>query len=217
VTEVFASVDLGGAKIAAAIAASDGGILIEDRVATHSHAGPAAVLSQIADLLRDMAVRAGATPAAVGTGVPGLVDIAAWVTRFLPNLPTQWRGMPAASELSRVLGYPVFLLNDARMATLGEYTFGRGRSSETMVFLTIWTGIGGGIVTDGKLRLRPLGAAGELGHQTLQRDGPLCGCGNRGCLEALASGPRWSARASASCKADSRRRCSKSFPEMPPP
>src|ERR1017187_7186206 len=75
------------------------------------------------------------------------------------------------------------------MATLGEFTFGRGRSVDTMIFLTIGTGIGGGVIVDRKLRLGPLGAAGELGHQTIQRDGPLCGCGNRGCLEALASGP----------------------------
>jgi glucokinase len=87
------------------------------------------------------------------------------------------------------LGCPVFLRNDARMATLGEFTFGRGRSVDTMIFFTIGTGIGGGIVAGGKLLLGALGAAGELGHQTIQREGPLCGCGNRGCLEALASGP----------------------------
>ncbi len=91
--------------------------------------------------------------------------------------------------LSTKLGCPIFLLNDARMATLGEFTFGRGSSVDTMIFLTIGTGIGGGIIVDRKLRLGALGAAGELGHQTIQQDGPRCGCGNRGCLEALASGP----------------------------
>jgi glucokinase len=75
------------------------------------------------------------------------------------------------------------------MATLGEFTYGRGMTVNTMVFLTVGTGIGGGVVIDRKLRLGPLGAAGELGHQTIQSDGLRCGCGNRGCLETLASGP----------------------------
>ena len=187
--ELFASVDLGGTKIAAAIAGSDGEILAEGRVPTNSHEGPAAVLLRIAGLVGDLAARLGAQPVAVGMGVPGLVDVRTGVTQFLPNLPSQWRGVPVGQTLSTTLGCPVFLLNDARMATLGEFTFGRGRSADTMIFFTIGTGIGGGIIVDGKLRLGPLGAAGELGHQTIQRDGPLCGCGNRGCLEALASGP----------------------------
>jgi glucokinase len=122
-------------------------------------------------------------------GVPGLVDVHTGVTRFLPNLPTQWRNVAVGETLSMTLGCPVFLRNDARMATLGEFTYGRGRSADTMIFYTLGTGIGGGIVVGGKLRLGALGAAGELGHQTVLRDGPLCGCGNRGCLETLASGP----------------------------
>ena len=187
--ELFASVDLGGTKIAAAIAGADGKILAEGRIATNSHEGPSGVLPRIAALVADLSSRLGAQPVCVGMGVPGLVEIATGITRFLPNLPTQWRGVPVGQTLSAALGCPVFLLNDARMATLGEFTFGRGKAADTMIFLTIGTGIGGGIVVDGKLRLGPLGAAGELGHQTIQRDGPLCGCGNRGCLEALASGP----------------------------
>jgi glucokinase len=189
VKPVFASVDLGGTKVAATIARSDGEILTEDRAPTHSHEGPAAVLTRIAEMVGGLAERLGSQPAALGMGVPGLVDVGSGITQFLPNLPSQWRGVPVGETLSRALNCPVFLLNDARMATLGEFTFGRGRSAQTMVFLTIGTGIGGGIVVDGELRLGPLGAAGELGHQTIQRDGPLCGCGNRGCLEALASGP----------------------------
>ena len=94
-------------------------------------------------------------------------------------------------------GCSVRLLNDVRMATLGDSTFGHGAqmSSGTMAFFSIGTGIGGGVVIDGKLRLGPLGAAGELGHQTLDPHGPPCGCGNRGCLEALASGPAITAAA----------------------
>jgi glucokinase len=189
VKELFASADLGGTKIAAAIAGADGEILAEGRIATNSYEGSAGVLPRIAGLVADLSARLGAQPAALGVGVPGLVDVRTGVTQFLPNLPSQWRGVPVGETLSNSLGCPVFLLNDARMATLGEFTFGRGKAAETMIFLTIGTGIGGGVVIDGKLRLGPLGAAGEFGHQTIQRDGPLCGCGNRGCLEALASGP----------------------------
>lgn len=187
--EVFASVDLGGTKIAAAIAGSDGRILTKGRTATNSHQRPAAVLARMAGLVGELSARAGVKPAAVGVGVPGLVDVHTGVTQFLPNLPTKWRGVPVGDELSSALDCPIFVLNDARMATLGEFTFGRGATARTMVFLSVGTGIGGGIVIDGKLHLGPLGAAGELGHQTVQADGPQCGCGNRGCLEALASGP----------------------------
>jgi glucokinase len=87
------------------------------------------------------------------------------------------------------VGCPVFILNDARVATLGELVFGHGRSARSMVYFGLGTGVGGGVVINGQLRLGPLGAAGELGHQTILPDGPLCGCGNRGCLETLVSGP----------------------------
>src|ERR1039458_8117833 len=134
-SDLFASVDLGGTKIAAAIARSNGEILAEDRIATNSHEGPACVLPRIAGLVADLAARLGVQPAAAGMGVPGLVDVRTGVTRFLPNLPSQWRGVTVGETLSTALGCPVFLLNDARMATLGEFTFGRGRSVDTMIFL----------------------------------------------------------------------------------
>jgi glucokinase len=188
-SQLFASVDLGGTKIACAMAGSDGEILCAERVHTGSHDGPQIVLERIAALIRDLSARAGEHPSAAGVGLPGLVDVQRGLTKFLPNLPTQWRDVPVADILSAHIGCPVFLLNDARMATLGEFTFGRGQPVDTMAFFTIGTGIGGGIVIDRKLRLGPLGAAGELGHQTVQPDGRLCGCGNRGCLETLASGP----------------------------
>jgi len=123
-------------------------------------------------------------------GVPGLADLAHGIVRFLPNLPTKWRDVPVRDMLSPLIGdCPVYLLNDARMATVGELTYGQGRGVSTMAFFTLGTGIGGGVVVDGRLRLGPLGAAGELGHQTILPDGPRCGCGNTGCLETLASGP----------------------------
>ena len=188
-TEIYASVDLGGTKIACAFAGSDGIILGEETVPTDAHEGPEAVLKRMADLTAALAEQVGQGPAALGMGVPGLIDLKQGVTKFLPNLPGQWRDVPVRDILSPQVGCPVYLLNDVRTATLGELTFGHGRTAETMVFFALGTGIGGGVAVDGKLRLGPLGAAGELGHHTVLPHGPLCGCGNHGCVEAVASGP----------------------------
>ncbi len=188
-SDIYASIDLGGTKIACVFATGDGKILAEKTVPTRSHEGPPAVLARIAELVNDMAATVGGRPTAAGMGVPGLADLAAGATRFLPNLPTQWRGVAVRDVLAPQIGCPVYLLNDVRMATLGELTYGHGRSAQTMAFFALGTGIGGGVVIEGRLRLGPLGAAGELGHQTIVPDGPTCGCGNRGCLETLASGP----------------------------
>lgn len=184
-TDIFAGVDLGGTNIACAIAGADGGVLGESSIPTASHEGPEGVLGRIAEQVLRLTPR----PRALGVGIPGLIDLDRGITRFMPNFPTQWRDVPAADFLSSKLSCPVRLLNDARAAALGELTFGKGRDARTMLFFTLGTGIGGGVVVDGKLHLGPLGAAGELGHQTILPDGPLCGCGNHGCMEALASGP----------------------------
>lgn len=187
--DLFASVDLGGTKIAAALGTADGHLICVDTIPTGSHAGPDDVLNRLADLLEDLIRRAGRRPAALGIGVPGLADLRRGTTLFLPNLPTNWRDVPVRDRLEPRLGCPVYLLNDVRMITLGELTFGLGRTAHTMALFALGTGIGGGLAIDGHLRLGPLGAAGELGHQTILPDGPRCGCGNQGCLEALASGP----------------------------
>jgi glucokinase len=190
VEPLYAGVDLGGTNLKCALARADGTVVASRAVPTRSHEGPAAVLERIAGLAAELSAGAGRRgPEALGMAVPGLVDRRLGVTRFLPNLPTQWREVPAAEVLSRRLGCSVFLLNDVRAATLGELCFGRGRTATTMAFFAVGTGIGGGVVVGGKLLLGPLGAAGELGHQTIIPDGPTCGCGNRGCLETLASGP----------------------------
>jgi glucokinase len=188
-SDIYASVDLGGTNIAGVFAGGDGGVVCERKVPTQSHEGPEAVLNRVAQLVNGLAGESGCRPVALGMGVPGLADLQRGVTKFLPNLPTQWRDVPVRDVLSPQVGCPVYLLNDVRMATLGELVFGHGRTARTMVFFALGTGIGGGVAVDGKLRLGPLGAAGELGHQTILPDGPRCGCGSHGCLEALASGP----------------------------
>jgi len=184
---MFAGVDLGGTKIAGALADADGRIVRTETIPTQSHEGPGAVLARIAQLVADLS--GGARIDALGVGVPGLVDLGTGTTLFFPNLPTQWRGVPAAATLRGRLGCPVLLLNDCRAATLGELHYGLGRGVRDMVLFMLGTGIGGGLVIDRKLRLGPLGAAGEIGHQTVLPDGPLFGCGKRGCLQGVASGP----------------------------
>ncbi len=187
-SDLFAGVDLGGTSIKCVLGGPDGEVLFQRSIPTDSHAGPDNVLQRIAETIQLLTQEAGRSIAGLGMGVPGLVDVPRGITRFLPNMTTHWRDVPAAEILTKQIGCPVRLLNDVRTATLGELVYGCGRSVESMVFIAIGTGIGGGVVINGKLRLGPLGAAGELGHQTIDPNGPPCGCGNHGCLETLSSG-----------------------------
>ena len=189
----FVGVDMGGTHLRVAIADEAGKIRAQRRITTEGHLGPDNVIDRMADCISDAveSVSDLQTICCTAVGLPGLVDGPSGMVRFLPNLPTQWRDVPMASMLREKLGSEVRLMNDARMATLGEWRFGHGSAYDdgSMVFLTIGTGVGGGVVVDGQLRLGPTGSAGEIGHQTVCPDGPTCGCGNRGCLEAVASGP----------------------------
>ncbi|HVS65577.1 MAG TPA: ROK family protein [Thermoanaerobaculia bacterium] len=188
-TALYAGVDLGGTGIKVALCTECGEVVAESQAPTESERGPEAVVETMAGLVAEAAAGQGQLRG-VGVGCPGLVDRAAGVTRFLPNLPGQWRDVPVGRMLGDRLGAPVFLLNDARLATLGELHFGwgRGRERTTFVLLTLGTGVGGGVVVDGRIRLGQLGAAGELGHLPIVPLGQQCSCGSRGCLETVASG-----------------------------
>lgn len=191
---LYGAVDLGGSHIGLAlgsvdIEAGEYRVVARRNLEGGGYDGWQPVLDRIAEGLLELVREVGQNPAAVGVGCPGWVDLEGGVTRFLPNLPSQWRDVPVADRLGARLEAPVYLLNDVRAATLGEFRFGAGRGTSTMALFALGTGIGGGVVVDGRLRLGPLGSAGELGHQIVDPTGPLCGCGNRGCLEAVASGP----------------------------
>ena len=192
-SEVHAGVDIGGTKIAAILGTRSGEIVAHGKIETHSAAGPADAFQRIATLLEDLASESKATPGVIGIGVPGLVDFHTGVIEFLPNLPESWRGFPAAEILRNRTSKPVYLLNDARLAALGEHVFGSGPARDNMLVVTVGTGIGGGLILDGKLRLGVRGAAGEVGHHTVLPDGPPCTCGSRGCVEVLVNGPLLSA------------------------
>lgn len=186
-------VDLGGTNLRAAVVNVDDGRVVADaRDLTHAEQGPASVIERMACLIQQAIGDArvdGAEVAAIGIGVPGLYDPATNVVRFVPNLPTTWPGVPLGPEIQSRLGRQTVLINDSRAFILAEATFGAARGGRTVVGMTIGTGIGGGAVIDGRLHLGLDGTAGEVGHHTIIPGGFLCGCGNRGCLEAHASGP----------------------------
>ncbi|MDQ2673895.1 MAG: ROK family protein, partial [Chloroflexota bacterium] len=180
--------DLGGTNVKWAVVEHADGVwqtVDHGQVPTPQPPDPPAVLATLADVGR-AALESRHDVRSVGVGVPGLYDPAAGSTRFLPNLGG-WRGIPVAEPLVDALGRPVRLINDARAFGLAELRLGAGRGASTMVGLTIGTGVGGVLAIDGRVHLGHDGTAGELGHQTLDPDGPACTCGNRGCLEAFAN------------------------------
>jgi len=180
--------DLGGTNLKWAVVGHGGddwGLLASGQVATEAEEGPEAVVRRIGETGADvMAAWAGIVSA--GIGVPGLYDPAAGTVRFLPNLPGEWAGQPVAGPVADRLGVSAFLINDARAFGLAELRLGAGRGASSMVGLTLGTGVGGVIAVDGRVHQGHDGTGGEAGHQTLDPDGPWCGCGNRGCVEAFA-------------------------------
>jgi glucokinase len=180
--------DLGGTNIKWVVVEHHGDewrALDRDEVPTPTAAGPDAIVARLATV---GAEAIGRCPGAssVGIGVPGLYDPAAGTTRFLPNVPGEWADEPVAGRVGATLGLPAFLVNDARAFGLAELRLGAGRGASSMIGLALGTGVGGVIVIDGQVHQGHDGTAGEIGHQTIEPDGPWCGCGNRGCLEAFA-------------------------------
>lgn len=187
-------VDLGGTKIYTALADLRGSILSETRIPTGAEDGPDAVIGRIAGTCYQvLAAAAGGAPSAVGVGSPGPLDPDTGVVHRSPNLG--WHDVPLKKKLEKILGLPVLVDNDANLAALGEYRFGAGQWARHMVYVTVSTGIGGGLVLEGRIYRGAGGGAGEIGHMVVDPDGPMCGCGRRGCLESLASGTAMAARA----------------------
>ncbi len=181
-------VDLGGTKILAAVVDAEGKILSRAKVRTQAHRQAETVIARIADAARSAVEEAGLTLrdiGAVGVAAPGVLDAQAGVVRFAPNL--RWRDVPLAAALRQRLGVPVYLENDVNMGTLAEHALGAGRGARDVVGIFVGTGIGGGIIINGHLHRGRNGSAGEVGHMVIRIGGPRCGCGRRGCLEALAS------------------------------
>ncbi|MGB9641464.1 MAG: ROK family protein [Anaerolineales bacterium] len=185
--------DLGGTNLRAAVVDVDEGIVYHQQsVPTLAREGHQAVMHRMADLIDNTIQAAGFTKSeikGVGIGVPGVLDLEKGETLFLPNLSGTWPHVPLRDTIEKLCGLPTSLLNDARAITYGEWRFGAGKGVDTMALFAIGTGVGGGLVVNNQLQLGFGGTAGELGHITINFDGPKCGCGNYGCLEAYASGP----------------------------
>lgn len=185
--------DLGGTNLRAAIVdVETGSVLHQMSIPTLAREGHDIVMKRMAELFLRVIQSAGMKKeeiGGIGIGVPVVLDLEKGETLFLPNLPGTWPHVPLQATIEKLTGLPARLLNDVRSITNGEWHFGAGRGLDTVAVLAIGTGIGGGLVINGQLHLGIGGTGGELGHTTIDFNGPKCGCGNNGCLEAYASGP----------------------------
>ncbi len=185
--------DLGGTNLRAAIIDIEtGAVLHQASIPTLSREGHDAVMRRMAGLFLQVIADSGIAKeeiGGIGIGAPGVLDLELGETVFLPNLPGTWPHVPLAGTIHTLTGLPVALLNDVRSITFGEWAFGAGKGVDTVAVLAIGTGVGGGLVINGQLYLGIGGTGGELGHMVIDFNGPRCGCGNYGCLEAFASGP----------------------------
>ena len=199
--QFIVGVDLGGTNIAAGAMPTDGTREIGMRMApTHGEEGADAVVHRIAMMIEDVIAQTQAETGAdrsdflgVGIGSPGPLDRARGIVIVSPNLG--WRDFPLRDEVSKRVKLPAALDNDANCATLGEWWCGAAKGGRNVVGITIGTGIGGGLIFDGKLYHGSSDGAGEIGHTTIDPTGRRCKCGNYGCLEAYASGPAIAERA----------------------
>ncbi|MCF3642046.1 ROK family protein [Rhizobium sp. TRM95111] len=193
--QVAIGIDLGGTQVRAALVSERGTVVAQAEERTDATAGPDRVLSQILDLAEG--VLAAATPlSVVGVGVstPGPVDTIAGVASDVPTL-AGFAGFPLKTELQKRFPFPVSLENDGIAAAIGEWQFGAGKGHVNLIYVTVSTGIGGGIITDGRVLRGRKGMAGHIGHMSIVPNGELCPCGNRGCFEAYGSGTAFALRA----------------------
>lgn len=186
----FLLVDLGGTRVRAALGTTSDRLhgRLEER--TYLVGGPEGTIEQIVRMAREVAAATRSDRSAISglvISTPGPLDHRTGVVHDAPNMPG-WHRVAIRDELTARLGWPVTALNDANAAALGEFSYGAGRGLHNLVYLTISTGIGGGVVVDGELLEGTSGTAGEIGHMCIDRRGPPCPCGNIGCLEVLASG-----------------------------
>jgi glucokinase len=186
----YAGVDLGGTKIMAVVVDGEGTIVGDQRLPTQASKGPEHVIEAMVLATTAAAGEAGIALKdliAAGISAPGPIDTVEGIVTNPPNLPG-WHDVPLARLFSKDAGVPAVLENDANCGAVGEHQFGAGRGFKHLIYVTISTGIGGGIIIDNELYAGASGAAGELGHIIVASEGPKCGAGHAGCLEAFASG-----------------------------
>lgn len=181
-----AGVDIGGTKINLLALNRSGTVGKTMKIPTHVDQGVSVIAQEIAQALKALIAEIGLPPAAIGIGVAGQVDEETQVITFAPNL--KWQHVALSNELYQLLHIPVVTTNDVRAATWGEWLHGAGKDCQDLLCVFIGTGIGGGIVSNGKMLTGFNNTAGEIGHITVSLDGPVCSCGNWGCMEAYAGG-----------------------------
>ena len=182
-------VDVGGTKIAVCVADSTGHILAKERIEGGSTQKYEAALPRIVELGKSLAKTAGVSLSdirACGVSAPGPIDLVAGVVVESPNMP--WHDATIRDDLAKAWGIPTYFDNDANAGMLAEWYFGAAKGAQNALYLTMSTGVGGGVITEGRLLHGVNGNAGELGHVILDINGPVCGCGMRGCLEAYCGG-----------------------------
>ena len=187
-SKIYAGIDLGGTSFIAVVADEKGKVLGSSDCATVPGAKPEETMAAIADHVmlaaKDAQIRIKRVKG-IGIGAPGAVDLKKGIVVKAPNLG--WVDVPLAKRLKKQLGPDVVLGNDVQVAIIGEHAFGAAKGVDRAIGIWVGTGIGGGLINDGEIDRGFRGAAGEIGHMLIKEDGPKCGCGRNGCVEALAS------------------------------
>lgn len=185
-------IDVGGTNVKLALVDDKGNITYSNSVPTRAEMGYEYTVNNIKQAIRDLLVETKLSTKdieGIGFGFPGQVDYKSGVVRLAPNIPG-WVDVPIAKLIEDEFKIPTRVDNDVRCAALGELNYGAGKGCENLICITVGTGIGSGLIINGKLVRGASNAAGEIGHIKLQmHDGPICGCGDTGCMEAFASGP----------------------------
>ena len=187
-TEYALVADVGGTRTRVALVDATGAIVVRHSAETLAREGRAAVMNRLADALEHVASERRTEIKGVGLSLASPVEPGTGVMYNPPNLGSEWHLFTPIPMLQERLSLPVYAENDATLGALGEHAFGAGRGCDNMVYMTVSTGIGGGIIIGGNLYTGTNGFGGEIGHMTIDQNGPLDNCGNVGCLEALASG-----------------------------
>jgi glucokinase len=188
-SKVIIGVDLGGTFVKTAIVSTEKKIIAKASRPSDADGGPVAVMDAMEASVRDLLAENGLgmeSVLAAGFGAPGPMNWQTGIVYSPPNLPG-WKNVPLAAEMTKRMGMPCYVDNDANVACYGEYWLGAGQGAESVVVFTLGTGVGGGIVVFGRLLRGIDGTAAELGHLKVMREGRMCGCGSKGCLEAYAS------------------------------
>ena len=184
------AIDLGGTKIITAIISNKGQMLAREHCLTLADEVPPSVINRILSAIGRLLGQRGINSSQLGSisiAAAGAINVDKGLVTSSPNLPG-WHNIPLRDIIKEKYGITTFLINDANAAALGEHHFGAGKGVDNLIYLTISTGIGGGIIINGKLYSGLCGSAGEIGHMTIDVNGPRCNCGNIGCWEMLASG-----------------------------